>query len=207
MEKNNNSSMATMVETFFIEETINLIHDNEALTKWSTKIDELGLFGQKEIVTEEKSPVPFLWMNSVLVSTFEVLCPTKVEIEKYSKTPIPVELLEIVSLCKNEQYFDELQVWYNEKEKDPAIIGLIYLKNESSDWYRKHAANKYLIGRWADVKESLDSLINRAKKIFFKSETLRIKREILSYQRKLEDLEGTIEETFGNGMPETSLPF
>ena len=204
----NNESMATVVETFYIEETTNLIHDAEALQKWNEKVVELGLQGQTEVVTAEKSPIPFLWMNESIVKTFEVLCPTKVDVTKYNKTPIPVELLETISLCFKEEYFDGIKIWYNEREKDPVVIGYKMKdgKSYSDSWEAEYYGQKYLIGRWADVKASLDTLIDRAKKLFFHSETLRLNKEIRDRQREVEDLENTIENTFG-GMPSTNLPF
>ena len=206
--ENNNQSMNTVVETFYVSETINLIHDNEALTKWNEKVEELKLTGQKEVVKEDKSPIPFLWMNSAIVSTFETLCPTKVDIKKYDKTPIPVELLEVVSLCVKEDYFDCIKVWYNEKQKDPVIVGYVAKKGEKKeDWQFEYYGQKYLIGRWADVKASLDQLIERAKKVFIQSETFDLKREIKDRQRKLEDLEQLAHDKFGNAMPVTDLPF
>lgn len=206
--ENNNQSMNTVVETFYVSETINLIHDNEALSKWNEKVEELKLTGQKEVVKEDKSPIPFLWMNSAIVSTFETLCPTKIDIKKYDKTPIPVELLEVVSLCVKEDYFDCIKVWYNEKQKDPVIVGYVAKKGEKKeDWQFEYYGQKYLIGRWADVKASLDQLIERAKKVFIQSETFDLKREIKDRQRKLEDLEQLAHDKFGNAMPLTDLPF
>lgn len=207
--ENNNQSMNTVVETFYIAETINLIHDNDALSKWNEKVEELKLTGQKEVVKTDKSPIPFLWMNSAIVSTFETLCPTKIDIKKYDKTPIPVELLEVVSLCVKEDYFDSIKVWYNEKQKDPVVVGYVGKKGEKKDdWHLDYYGQKYLIGRWADVKASLDQLIERAKKVFIQSETFDLKREIKDRQRKLEDLEQLAHDKFGNAMPVTdNLPF
>lgn len=205
--ENNNTSMATVVETFFVEETINLIHDNDALAKWNEKVDELGLSGQKTVVKTGKSPIPFLWMNDAIVHTFEILCPTRSDINEYNKTPIPVELLEVVSLCVKENYFEKIKVWYNEKQKDPVIVG--YVQKEGKDlggWDLNYWGQKYLIGRWADVKASLDQLIERARKMFTQSETIRLKKEIRDRQRELEDIESTVENKFG-GMPTTDLPF
>lgn len=198
--------MATVVETFYVEETVNLIHDGDALQRWNEKVAELGLVGQKEVVKVEKSPIPFLWMNNALSNTFSVLCPTKVKIQQYDKTPIPLELLEVVGLCKNEEYFDCIKVWYNEVDKDPVIVGYKIEKDSpyaGQDWYYDSCGSKYLIGRWADVKASIDSLIERAKKIFFASETLRLKKEIREKQREIEDLESSVSEKFGNAMPIT----
>lgn len=205
----NNESMATVVETFYVEETTNLIHDGESLKTWNEKCAELGLEGQSAIVTVGKSPIPFLWMNSSIVSTFEVLCPTKVDVTKYNKSPIPVELLEVISLCAKEQYFDGLKVWYNDRQKDPVIVGYKMRddKEFGESWYTDHYSDKYLIGRWADVKTSLDSLVDRAKKLFFQSETLRLKKEVRDRQREIEDLEHSVENKFGGAMPSTSLPF
>lgn len=199
--------MATVVETFFIEETVNLIHDNEALDRWKAKVSELQLHGQTEVVKAEKSPIPFLWMNNAIIATFETLCPTKVDIDKYSKTPIPVELLETVSLCVKENYFDRIKVWYNEQQKDPVIVGYVAKPGKTDDWDLNYYGEKYLIGRWADVKASLDSLIARAKSLFTQSETIRLKKEVRDRQRELEDLESTAANKFGAGMPTTDLPF
>lgn len=210
--KNNNSSMATVVETFFVEETVNLIHDNEALNKWNEKVEELGLHGQRQVVKTEKSPIPFMWMNQAMVATFETLCPRKVCIEEYGKTPIPVEILELVSLCNKEQYFDGIKVWYNDKQKDPVVIGYKMKSSQKfgNNWESEYDnyVERYLIGRWADVKASLDELVKRAKNLFFKSETVRLKQEIRDRQRTIEDLETIVEAKFGNAMPITDdLPF
>jgi hypothetical protein len=202
----NNQSLQTVVETFFIQETVNLVHDNDALQKWNEKVEELELKGQKQIVVEDKSPIPFLWMNTALIATFQTLCPTKTPIEKYSKTPIPVELLEIVSLCKKEGYFYRVDVWYNEKQKDPVIIGYKFIQG-TSDWEKEYYSEKYLIGRWADVKASLDQLIKRAKELFIAQGKTMLQLDIKKRQRELEDIEQLAEQQFGGAIPPTDLPF
>lgn len=207
----NNQSMQTVVETFFVEETQELIHDNEQLAKWNNLVAELELKGQSEVIKDDKSPIPFLWMNSAIVNAFSVLCPTKVKVEDYNKTPIPVQILELVSLCKKEGYFDVIKVWYNEKDKDPVVVGYANEPSDSKyggqDWHIERYAQKYLIGRWADVKASLDQLVDRAKKVFTHSETIRLKKEIRDRQRQIEDLESEVERNFGGAMPTTDLPF
>lgn len=211
MTTNNNQSMKTVVETFIIEETSELLHDNEALQKWNEKINELGLSGQQKVlVVKDKSPVPFLWMNSSIISTFEILCPTKVLIENYDKTPIPLEILELVSMSKKEGYFYKIEIWYNEQDIDPVCIGFVKdtSKNEREEWYVNHYANKYLLGRWADVKASLDSLVKKAKAIFTANTLISYNKEIRSYQRRIEDIESEANSKFGGAMPdETLLPF
>lgn len=211
MLQNNNSSMATVVETFIIEETSNLIHDNESLAKWNEHIDALGLAGQREVVKTDKSPIPFLWMNSALIATFETLCPTKVDIAKYSQTPIPVEILDLVALSKREEYFDMIQIWFNETDRDPVCIGFKvdeeYKRKGKDVWRWAHYSKKYLIGRWADVKASLDTLVKMARERFIVDTANSLKQQIRDDQRRLEDLEQTANSRFGGALPSTLLPF
>lgn len=206
---NNSASMKTVVETFIIEETQELIYDNEKLDQWNAMVSELGLTGQTQVVKKDKSPIPFLWMNSALVKVFEELCPTKVKLAEYSKTPIPVEALSMVSLSIKEGYFDKIEVWYNEKNPDPAIIGFKYTKG-GDDWQKNWYAEKYLLARWSDVKATLEELTERAKKLFTLRRINELKDEIKRRERELEDLEIEANKQFGFGGTDAnavSLPF
>lgn len=217
MTKNNNSSMKTVVETFIVEETQELIYDNEQLDKWNDLVTSLNLAGQTTIVKEKKSPIPFLYLKNQLVEAFNILCPVKIKIEDYSKSAIPVEILELAALSKKEQYFYAIEIWYDDKTPDPVCVGLKlasdYDPNYSSaseGWYKQWKSDRFLIGRWGDVKMSLDKILDKAKKLFVMAETSRIKNDIKEANRKLEDLEKAAEDKFGFALPETKidgLPF
>jgi len=209
MLENNSQSMQTTVETFIVEETSNLIHDNDALQRWNESVETLGLQGQKTVIKKEKSPIPFLWMNSALIATFETLCPTKVAVEKYDKSPIPVEILDLLKLSKNEGYFNEVEIWYNEVDKDPVCIGYHFgeRSERQSDYWKKAYAEKYLIGRWADVKASLDTLTKKAKQVFIQNTKNQLVIDIRRKQRELEDIEETANEKFGGAMPTVVICF
>jgi hypothetical protein len=200
--------MKTVVETFIIEETQELIYDNEKLDKWNEHIANMGLSGQTKIKAAEKSPIPFLFMNASLVNVFSELVPRKVKVEDYDKTPIPLEILDLIALSKKEQYFERVEIWYNDSNPDPAAIGV--KKNPQFDpayatWDR--GFDKYLIGRWADVKMSLDQLTERARKLFVLRRTADYNTQIKNAQRYLEDLQSEAERQFGFAMPETDLLF
>lgn len=206
--KHNSTSMKTEVETYIIEETQELIYDNEKLDQWNGLVNELGLQGQAKVIKADKSPIPFLWMNTTLKKTFEELCPTKISIETYDKTPIPVEALSMVALSKREGYFDKIEVWYNDKNPDPAIIGYKYTKG-SGQWERDFYAERYLLARWSDVKASLSELTDRAKKLFTLRRTNELQDSIKRHQRELEDIKIEANNVFGfadasNGL---SIPF
>jgi len=215
--------MKTVVETFLIEETVDLIYDNEKLENWNSLVNELGLDGQRKIVAPEKSPIPFMHLKESLKNILECLCPRKVSVEKYNITPIPVEILSLVSLSKKEEYFDEIQIWYDDKDPDPACIGIVY-----TNWYvsyqdknkeqvsnlssrkAKELANStggevgcynwymehYLIGKWADVKKSFDELREMATKRFISEEGHDLNKTIKEATRKLADLESLAFEKF-----------
>lgn len=123
--KNNSNEMKTIVETFLIEETADLIYDNEQLDKWNKHVEELGLEGQTQIIKKDKSPIPFMHLKKSYQNICEELCPRKVDVEKYDITPIPVEILDVIALSKKEDYFDKIQIWYDDKSPDPFAIGVV----------------------------------------------------------------------------------
>jgi hypothetical protein len=221
--------MKTEVETYIIEETQELIYDNEKLDQWNSLVEQLGLTGQTKIQAKDKSPIPFLHMKSTLVSVFAQLCPCKVDITKYDKTPIPVEILDLAALSVKEKYFNKIEIWYDDKTPDPACIGIlgkwiVYRKNYSHigeyateaealahkdhpDYYNHYfeETGKYLIGRWADMKQTLAELAAKAKQLFIVDRTNMIEKEIREQKRRLEDLEHDANVAFG--FEDSALPF
>lgn len=227
----NNEMMKTVVETFIIEETQELIYDNEKLDEWNLMVNKLGLKGQTKICAPQKSPIPFLPMKRNMVNVFSTLCQAKQAIEDYDKTPIPVEILSLVSLSIREKYFNKIEIWYDDKDPDPACIGITGEWNcYSPQWTRISSfkteseakaakennsaisvisfceTQKYLIGRWADVKMSMSELTAKAKVIFMGEKKNRLTKEIRDAQRQLEDLELDTDREFGIDAP-SSLPF
>ena len=195
--KNNSQEMKTIVETFIVEETAELIYDNGQLDKWNELVGNLQLQGQQGIVKLDKSPIPFMPMNTSLRNVFDTLLPRHVDVGVYDVSPIPVEILSLVSLSKNENYFDRMEIWYDDKSKDPACIGLRY-KNESDrdkgySWNMEH----YLIGKWADVKHSFEELKEMAKKRYRATRENELKKYIKNSQRELEDMDTHVFDRFG----------
>lgn len=202
----NSASMKTVVEIYVIEETKELIYDNEKLDQWNKLVADLGLQGQTSVIKTEKSPIPFLWMNQSLIKTFEELCPKKDAIGLYSKTPIPVEALSLVALSTKETYFDKIEVWYNDKTPDPALIGYKYNKGVG-EWEKNWYADKYLLARWSDVKASIAELTQRAKNLFILRRKNEIEASIKRQQRDLEDINIEANNLFGFTEPGVEVPF
>jgi hypothetical protein len=193
--QNNSTQMRTVVETYVIEEVQELIYDNEKLQQWNDHVAELGLEGQKQLVKPEKSPIPFLFMNKRLVEVFETLCPTKEDIKKFGATPIPVEILGLVALAQREQYFKKIEVWYDNESPDPAVIG--FVRGEGKETYMDSYWNRYLIGRWADVKASFEELAVRAKARWIPQHIASLKDSISFYERQIASAEKDAVQRFG----------
>ena len=122
--KNNHLMMNTQVETFIIEETEPLIYDNVQLEKWHGLVDKLDLKGQKKVAKQGASPIPFLHINQQMFLVCRTLCPSQVAIESYDLTPIPVAVLDLVALSKKENYFQQVEIWYDEQSPDPFCVGI-----------------------------------------------------------------------------------
>ena len=204
MLEHNPPQMKTLVETFLIEETTDLIYDVDKLEKWHSHVTELGLTGQTQIVKPNKSPIPFMHMKQEVVNMFKVLCPATVAVNEYSLTPIPLEILDLVALSKNEKYFDMIQIWFDNKSPDPLCVGLTYQNEEDRVKGYSWRMNHYLIGKWYDVKQSFEELKERAAKRYKAQERNRLEQQIVTYQRDLEDLDRKTIDFLGT---DTSLPF
>lgn len=210
---NNHEMMNTVVETFIIEETAPLVYDGEQLEKWNKLIVELGLNGQKALKKPEKSPIPFMHLKKNMSNVLSTLCPVKQDVKDYNKTPIPLEIMELIALAKREEYFDTLQIWYDDKQPDPCCIGTIKMWGVWNDYRYQtkeeavavHGDNigpysyehvEYLLGKWADVKQSFEELADRAIARWIKERRADIEKSIKQYERELSDLRQNAEERF-----------
>ncbi len=125
LTENNSPEMKTIVETYIIEEVEKLIYDNDELDKWNEHVKELGLEGQSQLSAPNKSPIPFMHMKESLRGVFKTLCPRHSDVKLFDKTPIPVEILDLVSLSFKEEYFSKIEIWYDDKDPDPVCVGLV----------------------------------------------------------------------------------
>lgn len=222
MLENNHSNMATVVETFYVEETASLIYDNDHLSEWENLSEQLGLNGQKNIAKPKKSPIPFMPLNKRMERIAETLCPRKVEVSEYSVSPIPLEILRLIALSNKEEYFQKIEIWYDDETPDPFCIGHIgkwyeqefygnsnkslsgmrFASRESViDAGGKHPSflseGKYLLGKWGDVKQDFDQLAERACRRYVIAKSVEFEEMIKKGKRGLEDLKTESLKKFG----------
>ena len=223
----------TVVQLFMVDETSELIYDGKKLDQWSKLVTDLGLTGQNDIVQPNKSPIPYVCMNRIQHTIIDTLCRSHVKVNEYNKQPIPLEILDAIALSMKEEYFHEIEIWYDDEQLDPVAIGLIveyyaYMKVGSETSWNRFEPNgmnyfkskdemiakakelgvelchistnineRYLIGRWGDVKQSFDQLAIKAKERFILKEKNNIDAELKRQQRKLDDLNNEAFDKFG----------
>lgn len=162
-------------------------------------------------------------LKTSYVNICQQLCPSKIEVQKYNLTPIPVQILDLVALSFKENYFTKIEIWYDEKSPDPFAIGVVceqsvYPYNDKNPTELKNKNRKelteeeqsrvvqwsdhswnakyYLIGKWADVKRSWKDLKEMAIERFIGEKGNEFRKTIKEAQRGLEDLETLAFEKF-----------
>ncbi len=209
--------METTVETFLQEDVKSLIYEPNDLTRWHNLVKELKLKGQQDVAQPNKSPIPFLRLNSQFVKVFETLCPAVETVENFSFSPIPLEILELISLSTRENYFGQINIWYDDTNPDPVAIGrtgqwaemvIKTLKEKDFNTRQKvldaggqhphfYTTGYYLIGRWGDVNRSFAELKEMAKARFIKSEQMKWESNLSKVYRQIFDVEVEAFNLFG----------
>jgi len=173
------------IEKYIVKDTENLIHDPEALKAWEDLSKQLGLKGQ-ETLAGGKSPVPYQFMNAKMTRVFEVLCPAKLEITDYDKSPIPVELLQLVSMSDKENHFEKVEVWYDDQGPDPILVGY-------------NGDDRYLIGRWGAELAAMADLYASAYKRKAQEMQVYALDRIEAYKKELRNMPAEVDRWFNRG--------
>ena len=149
-----------------------------------------------------------------------------VEVQDYNLTPIPLEILDLVALSIKEEYFDRIMIYYDDKSPDPACIAAtssfdlrcldnkwsshkdkstfrkkedaeLYISVNSLDAQAVEGTPKYyLLGKWADVKQPLSALKEKAIKRRTEEQKISYQSTIDSYQSYLKNVENEVKNHF-----------
>jgi hypothetical protein len=211
-----------MVETFKNQELENVIFDLDRQDEWKEIVAELGLGNQMSFMDKAKSPMPYPYINQSMENIFKTLCPAQSELDKYTKTPIPLEVLKEIKFCVHENYFDSIVIFYDDKSPDPIAVGKskryqAYYKdvddNSHSTAYEfasdKQAReyvellggrvtnvfsenNQYLIARWGDELRPMAELKKMATERLVDKYTTEWKLALEDLTKKLNNADETI---------------
>lgn len=114
-----------MVQNYFNTELSDIVFDIDSQDEWKDIAKELGFNKQLDFVEKQSSPMPFPFINESMKRIFTTICPVEIEAKKFSKTPIPLEVMKTIQMCVNEKYFNKIHIWYDDKSPDPFVIGEI----------------------------------------------------------------------------------
>ena len=151
------------VQIFMMDDNKELIYDNEQLTEFNNLVSELGLKCHN-VKDSTKSPIPYMQLDEATIRAFRILTPRVDKLSDYT-FEIPIEALRHVKLSETEKYFDSYEVWSNQKDPDPFLVGRVY-KNESdrTNGYTWNMST-YLIARWGAENKTIDELMQMAMNI------------------------------------------
>jgi hypothetical protein len=140
-------------------ENVGLLLDENELAEYQQLASELGI----PEVKNDKTPSVYQTLNTVQARALEALCPAKTDLEFYNRSTIPVEVLRAIKFIRENEMFDFIKVWYDDKNPDPIIIGEKY--KSQSDRSNNYSWNteKILIARWGDCAYELPELVEMGK--------------------------------------------
>jgi len=181
-------------EIYLIDEVQELITEPEKLEEWKAQVEKLGLTGQATLLDgkKEKSPIPFPLMNSKMDTVYKTLCPRTSSVKDYAGSAIPLRVLSVIALANQEQYFESIEVWSDDKAPDPIVVGIRAVAG--STWQKAH----YLMGRWGDELRSFPELVNLAKQRMLVEKTTEAKAKIADLKHKLDNISDLVEGCFEN---------
>lgn len=150
-----------LVETFECQETA--AEPIEACEEAIALMNELGMDGQKSLVTKNEKTgrdqrAPYREMTKDEAFVYGVLCPKQYHIKEYSRTPIPLRVLQIAAHANSLGIYKRLEVWDVEDavEKDPVLVGV------SEHPVHKWQDQNFILARWGEVLEPFVVLLRRA---------------------------------------------
>ena len=216
-----------MVEIMFNKELSDVAFDIDALDEWKKIAKELGLENQLALTKGDNSPIPYPFMNEIMNRVYDTLCPNHVEFKKYKNTTIPLEVMKQISFSIKELHFQKIEIWANDKEPHPLVIGLIcqfytydlngertkefnsreeielaYPKEKRKNNYDIYETNqkKYLIARWGDELRDFAELKTLAIKSLTENVGGELDREIKTKTEKFKLLKENINSYFNGNM-------
>jgi hypothetical protein len=147
-------------KSYLIEEHETTLFDNEEINQWKELVDKLNLPEQRNLIAENKSPLPFPAMSKAEKDIYTVVLDTHQDYKLFGREAIPLQGLSLIALCEAEKYFDKIEIWYSEQRKDdPLIIGKKY--DSESDRVKQYYWNmsNFIIFAWGPKLKPFTSLL------------------------------------------------
>lgn len=134
-----------------------LILDEEQLAEYHELTAELGL----QVVEQQDQKVPnvYIFLNSAMTKQLHAICPRHSNITDYKKSTIPVEVLKVLKFAKEQNMYEGYEIWYNDIEPDPLLIGWNYSSDNARTNNYTWQKDRFLMARWGDCAMELPELL------------------------------------------------
>jgi hypothetical protein len=162
-------------------ELLNLMENQANSDEWVLLAENLGMNGQlknlKIDINGVGNPNPYMPINRKWLKIFRTLCGAKIDYKEYTKSIIPLDALKEIELCVKNNYFEKIEIWWDDIAPDPLIVGVLNFES-------RFEKNFFLIGRFGDEVLPLEELEIKA-----------INRLCLSFMNELQKAQKTIQES------------
>jgi hypothetical protein len=135
-----------------------LILDEEQLAEYNELTAELGL-QTVEQSQEQKVPNVYAFLNSAMTKQLHAICPKHTDVQDYKKSTIPVEVLKVLKFAKSNNMYEGYEIWYNDVEPDPLLIGWNYSSDNAREKQYGWQKDRFLMARWGDCAMELPELL------------------------------------------------
>lgn len=170
-----------MTTQLFIEPELEKLHENSG--EWEQLCAGLGLQKQlKKAGKVEKVGNPYMKLDPRTERVYEILCPRRELYTAYEASTLPLEVLQEIHRCKENEWFPKIEVWHDDKSPDPFLIGY-----DSKKW-----GNKFLIARWGDELLPFEQLVHKAINRYKEAYMRALNRLIMDCETRKQDIEGEI---------------
>jgi hypothetical protein len=134
-----------------------LILDEAQLAEYHELTTELGL----QVVTQQEQQVPniYTFLNSAMTKQLHAICPRPTAVVDYKKSTIPVEVLKVLKFAKDNNMYEGYEIWYNDVEPDPLLIGWNYSNDTAREKQYGWQKDRFLMARWGDCAMELPELL------------------------------------------------
>ena len=163
-----------------------LILNEKQLTEYNELATKLGLQTQQEQKLN-KTPIVYISLNTAMQKQLQAICPMIVKASDYKKSTIPLEVLKVYDFAKNNKMFDGYQIWYNDVDPDPLLIGWKWQNEEAKEKDYTWRKDRFLMARWGDCAVELPELLQLGFNNLKQQLTDKAKSAILTSKMVLEE--------------------
>lgn len=170
-----------MTTQIFIEPELEKL--SEHATEWEQLCSGLGLRNQlKKIGKAEKIANPYLKLDQRTERVYQMLCPRKELYTDYGAGTLPLDVVQEIHRCKQNGWFVQMEIWYDDKSPDPFLIG----------YDNKKMGNKFLIARWGDELLPFEQLVAKAINLYKAAYLRALNRLIVDCEYRKQDVEAEL---------------